>query len=175
MAPLPGVRAGRTSAHQPAWQDTSGELLLMELSKGLADQTDPRLAIIEEAERRADARQTRLRICALTDRASAQLLGVNRLLSELRQPSGNWSLKALIERLTPLLARPSFRVKLSALAIDLASRSDSLSVAHQDHYNRLLHVILPRLRKSQARAIVRPFINHRLKDRRELEIGRAHV
>jgi len=120
---------------------------------------------IAESQRRYEIDDAHLRVADLADKAVAQDLSPAQILRELRRPSGRCSMPALLERVGALPSTPAFRARLRALVADLLRQSDQLRLAEQHHYNLTLRALLPRLPKSQARGLVRPLINHRLKER----------
>jgi len=125
-------------------------------------------SIITKWEREREIDDALARISDLSGRAGVYLLKPHRVLVELRHPSGRWPISTLLERLAVLRLTTSLLTSMRKLAADLIEKSDSLPVAEQHHFNTVLRVILARLSKPQARALVQPFINHRLKERREL-------
>lgn len=108
------------------------------------------------------------RVNELAERSSAQLLGVDRVLREIRRPSARWSVRALLDRLEAFPSTPHLRRAITDLAESISAESDDLGVVDQRPYNSIIKALLARLGKATARRIARPMLHHRLKGRRDL-------
>ncbi len=136
-----------------------------------ADRERVAAEVVAECERRHEMDDARFRIADLAAKAAAQQLSLSRVVAELRTPSGRWVAAALVERLDALRRSPKGRAAVRALAAGLAAQSDTLPLKDQHSVNGLLRALLAWLPRAQARRLACPFIDHRLKERRELGLA----